>query len=160
MAASKKSAASNNIKQHEKENDYGRFANKLRERRDNLGVRQDEIASELGMSTAAYGYYERGERTPTPAMVWSLAKIMGIDVLELLEDAAITEKPSLQDSIIKENTRYQPGPGEPSATNDKMPLSDIERRLIIYYRSLSTEIQEYVKDIADKVPPTKKPSKD
>lgn len=157
MALGNKPATSNNTKQHEKNGDYGPFANRLRERREFLGVRQDEIANELGMSTAAYGYYERGERTPTPAMVWSLAKIMGIDVLELLKDAAVTEKPSLLDSVVREGSRYSGNsPSASSSSHTDMPLTDLERRIIIYYRSLSSEVQDFIKDIADKVPPNQK----
>lgn len=59
---------------------------RLRSLRERLGLTQDEVARELGVSRALVSYYETGQRRPAlPALV-SLARTFGVPARDLLDD--------------------------------------------------------------------------
>ena len=58
--------------------------NKIREARKNLGLSQDALASELGVSKVTICWYENGERTPGLENFLKLADILHLSLDELV----------------------------------------------------------------------------
>jgi phage repressor protein C with HTH and peptisase S24 domain/DNA-binding XRE family transcriptional regulator len=59
------------------------FCTRLREERDRLGLKQDELAERLGVSKASQSNYERGNRSPDAGYLVALVRL-GADALYLL----------------------------------------------------------------------------
>jgi len=57
---------------------------RLKELRVEKGLKQSEVAVAVGVSTAVYGYYERGINKPDPDMLVKLADFFGCSVDYLL----------------------------------------------------------------------------
>lgn len=53
--------------------DYGNF---IRERRQNLGLTQGEVAKILGISQVAYGRYELGTREPNLDLIFRISDVL------------------------------------------------------------------------------------
>ena len=66
---------------------------RLKELRVEKGLKQSEVAMAVGISTAVYGYYERGINKPDPDMLVKLADFFGCSIDYLVgredEDGAI-----------------------------------------------------------------------
>lgn len=58
---------------------------KLKELRKLARLSQQEVASFLGITSQAYGHYERGDRTPDPQTLKKLAEYFGVTVDYLLQ---------------------------------------------------------------------------
>ena len=56
------------------------FAEKAKEARISLGWSQTRLAQEVGVSSRSVQAYERGEKTPRPAMLAKLAKALRVSV--------------------------------------------------------------------------------
>ena len=52
--------------------------------RQRLGLRQQELANRLGVSTSAVGMYEQGRREPPCALICELAALFGVSTAFLL----------------------------------------------------------------------------
>lgn len=61
-----------------------RFKDIFRKHRLELGMTQEEIAKTLGLSPSAIGMYEQGKRTPSDETLFSISRLFGISVDELL----------------------------------------------------------------------------
>lgn len=59
--------------------EYGNF---IKERRLNLGLTQEEVANELGISQVAYGRYELGTREPKLHLLIKIADVLDFDLNE------------------------------------------------------------------------------
>lgn len=59
---------------------------KLKELRKLARLSQQEVASFLGITSQAYGHYERGDRTPDPQTLKKLAEYFGVTVDYMLGD--------------------------------------------------------------------------
>ena len=81
---------------------------RLKELREEFGMKQQEIAEMLNITQMAYSYYERGLRQPDITTLVKMAEIFHVSVDYLIEN---------------ENNRL-----------DK--LTDLERRIIMKYRKL------------------------
>lgn len=53
--------------------DYGNY---IRERRTFLGLTQEDVAKELGISQVAYGRYELGLREPNFSLILRIAEVL------------------------------------------------------------------------------------
>ncbi len=53
------------------------IGNRLRAERERLGLTQDELADELGLSRQSLVYYERGERSPLADQLLTLERLGG-----------------------------------------------------------------------------------
>ena len=60
------------------------FSENLRRLRKEKGLTRQFMANELGVSQAAYGYYETNDGFPTVERVMKIANILGVSVDELL----------------------------------------------------------------------------
>ena len=76
--------------------------------RKRLGLSQEELASQLGVSRQAVSKWEVGSAMPDPGNIVALAKIFGISTDELLMDAP-TERESPQPSAEKNVLDRLPG---------------------------------------------------
>ena len=92
--------------------------NRLKELRNDKGLRQKDVAQVLGISQQSLGYYENGVNKPDPAMLVQLADFYEVSVDFLL---GRTDETGI---IYKYN-------GE--------KLSNDEQKLLVYYRSLSAQ---------------------
>ncbi len=45
---------------------------------------QIDVAQAIGVTNSTYAYYERGERKPTPDMLWKLADFFDVTIDELM----------------------------------------------------------------------------
>ena len=52
----------------------------LRAARRRAGLKQGDIAQQLGVSVVTYGAWERGTREPSPVMLQRVAEIVGVDI--------------------------------------------------------------------------------
>lgn len=53
---------------------------RLKEAREAVGKTQTELARELGVTPAAYSYFESGDRTPSLAVVKRISIILGVSI--------------------------------------------------------------------------------
>jgi len=60
------------------------FAEKLLQLRKERGMKQPELAEQLGISLRAYQYYESGEREPQLSVLTTIADFYGISLDELV----------------------------------------------------------------------------
>lgn len=106
---------------------------------------QSYVADHIGMSSSAYGYHERGERTPTPAMVIALSVLYNINVLELLAVAVEDENPSYSRLFVKEEPNYA-GPKIPVSPDGRTHewITERERYLLEHYRSQPQAVKNYI----------------
>ncbi|MDU5253007.1 helix-turn-helix domain-containing protein, partial [Anaerococcus vaginalis] len=56
---------------------------KLKQLRKDRGLKQEDVAFKLNMSTSAYGYYEQGKTTPPLHNLKKLASLYNISISEL-----------------------------------------------------------------------------
>lgn len=82
-------------------------AERVRERRAELGLSQTDVAEALGLSKAGYGHYDRGVQPFTVDQLFSLSRILGRSVAWLIgldtdltehEDALLTAYRSLPEA--------------------------------------------------------------
>jgi transcriptional regulator with XRE-family HTH domain len=59
-------------------------AAKIKAARENKELSQADVAAQLGLTTTAYGYFERGKRTIALAYFLQLPTIFGIPITDLL----------------------------------------------------------------------------
>ena len=64
-----------------------RFGRAIRVRRAALGLTQEALALDAGLSPKYVGELERGEKVPTLTSVAALAKVLGCRAWELVQDA-------------------------------------------------------------------------
>ncbi len=89
--------------------------NRLKQLREEAGLKQKDIAPKLNISTSAYGFYEQNKRTPDANMLVDLAKIfdVSLDYLMGLSDDKKTDgnsfslEHSTDISIYLENLKEQ-----------------------------------------------------
>lgn len=53
--------------------DYGNF---IRDRRQKMGLTQEEVAKKLGISQVAYGRYELGTREPNLELIFKISDVL------------------------------------------------------------------------------------
>lgn len=53
--------------------DYGNY---IKERRQKMGLTQEEVAQKLGISQVAYGRYELGVREPNFSLILKIAEVL------------------------------------------------------------------------------------
>lgn len=68
------------------------IGSRIRERRNHLGLKQSDVAKELGMTMQAISLWENGKVSPGGNNVSKLAKILQCDVSWLLEGVTVEEK--------------------------------------------------------------------
>ena len=80
------------------------FGDRLRECRENRGIKREELATRLGISRNTLGRWERGERWPRSLeMVYELANILGVPVLYLSDvDEERQEEELKKNSVIQD----------------------------------------------------------
>ena len=61
-----------------------KFAERLKELRAEKGITQDRLAQETGLSQAALANWENGKRSPSAAVIITLAKYFGVTTDYLL----------------------------------------------------------------------------
>lgn len=102
--------------------------NRLRELRQENGLRQKDVAEQIGVCTASYGFYENWVNKPDPETLVKLADFFGVTIDYLL------------------------GRSDDFGTRTVAPMGDIEhyseeeRKLIEDYRALNYSCQKLVKD--------------
>lgn len=73
------------------------FGEKLRSLRVSKSLKQDELASQLGLTQSAISHFEQGTRFPPKAVISKLAEIFGLDENELVEGANLAKLELLKD---------------------------------------------------------------
>ena len=82
------------------------FAEKAKEARISLGWSQTRLAQEVGVSSRSVQAYERGEKTPRPAMLAKLAKALKVSVKFLSDDECDDPMADIEkDTYIEEARR-------------------------------------------------------
>ena len=82
------------------------FAEKAKEARISLGWSQTRLAQEVGVSSRSVQAYERGEKTPRPAMLAKLAKALKVSVKFLSDDECTDPMADIEkDTYIEEARR-------------------------------------------------------
>jgi Zn-dependent peptidase ImmA (M78 family)/transcriptional regulator with XRE-family HTH domain len=74
-----------NAQTQEEAFDLEGLGQRLRGLREQLGLTQEEVARQLGVSRAVVSYYESGQRRPALSTLVSLARTYGVSTRELLE---------------------------------------------------------------------------
>ena len=64
----------------------------IREGRDRLGMSQEALAERLGVSRQAVSKWESGASDPSTSTLLALAKLVGIDAKELLDETKNAEQ--------------------------------------------------------------------
>lgn len=63
----------------------------IRERREALGLSQQEAASKAGLSTTSWSIWERDERLPRMGLLRDIAETIGADISEMVRLAVSHE---------------------------------------------------------------------
>lgn len=62
------------------------YGNYIKERRQNLGLTQEDVANKLGISQVAYGRYELGTREPNFSLILKIAEILQFNPGEFFDN--------------------------------------------------------------------------
>ncbi len=121
---------------------WGRYIKTLR---DTHFYSQAYVADYIGMSSSAYGYHERGERMPTPAMIVSLAVLYNVNVQKMLSMAVEDENPRIARLFVYEEADYA-GPDIPVSPDGRTHelITEQERHLLEHYRSQPQAVRNYI----------------
>lgn len=104
--------------------------NRLRELRQEKGLRQKDVAEKIGVCTASYGFYENWVNKPDPETLVKLADFFGVTIDYLLgrsDDLGITVAPM----------------------GDVGHYSEEEKKLIEDYRTLNYSGKKLVKQTVE-----------
>jgi transcriptional regulator with XRE-family HTH domain len=86
----KKASAKKSVSRHGSPTKSTDLAQKLRKIRLGLGLSQSELLDRLGFSDRLFrsniSQYERGDRTPSPAVLLSYARLANLDLAILIDD--------------------------------------------------------------------------
>ena len=85
------------------------FAEKAKEARISLGWSQTRLAQEVGVSSRSVQAYERGEKTPRPAMLAKLAKALKVSVRFLSDDECDDPMADIEKDTYIEEARKRYG---------------------------------------------------
>ena len=85
------------------------FAEKAKEARISLGWSQTRLAQEVGVSSRSVQAYERGEKTPRPAMLAKLAKALRVSVRFLSDDECDDPMADIEKDTYIEEARKRYG---------------------------------------------------
>ena len=87
------------------------LAERLKKLRNDKDVFQKDVASYLGITTSAYGFYEQGERTPDPETLQKLADYFECSVDYLLGRSSIRNpnKGPEEIDLLAENVQFYLG---------------------------------------------------
>jgi len=85
------------------------FFERLKEERLRLGLTQDELAAQVGVSKRSYCAYESGDTSPSAKLLAALVG-MGCDVAYLLTGERLPGTPALtpEESALLDNFRHSP----------------------------------------------------
>lgn len=62
------------------------FGGFIRAERERKGLRQKDVAAELGIAKSYYGYIERGERNVDLTMAIRISRVLGFDLSEFVKN--------------------------------------------------------------------------
>jgi len=103
------------------------FAERFRELRKNNNLTQAGLASAIGITDRTCRAYESGDIEPTMRTLLSIAEYLNVSIDYLTgHDAVINENISLNDA------------------DNILMLPESEKALLLYYRNLTEEGQDYV----------------
>ena len=105
---------------------------RLRELRGQLGCKQSDIASALGIASNTYSQYETGARTPSPEMLVTIAKYFNVSVDYLLG--------------VSDDSEQQKKPTG-AATPDELFTDPVKKEALSIFSSLSPEDQQFFLDM-------------
>lgn len=106
------------------------IGSRMRERREELGITQPELADMLGITKGAVSNYETGANTPKASMMYKIFKVLKCDANYLYQDDLAESESSM--------------------------LPQDERNILRMYRSLNAEGKEKLIDYADDLVQSKK----
>lgn len=113
------------------------FSERLQEARIDAGLKQSDIAKEIGLTTSAYGYYEQGKREPNLETLMKLCSILNVSSDYLLGIDDVNEH---QESISSSNS-----------TNLKNSIYFIDQQIrrsiahnITFFRKKKNYTQQYL----------------
>lgn len=81
--------------------DYKLIGIRIKEERNKLGLTQEQMAEDIGISPSYYGYIERGERSYYVDILVKIANKLGVSVDYLVSDALQQKDSSLVDEWLK-----------------------------------------------------------
>ena len=81
--------------------DYKLIGARIKEERTKLGLTQDQISEDIGISTSYFGYIERGERSYYVDILVRIANRLGVSVDYLLADTLDNKDSALVDEWLK-----------------------------------------------------------
>jgi len=111
-----------------------KVGNNIRKLRQARGMSQENVADEIGMGASSYSKIERGETDPNLTRLVDIARVLEVDVVDLLSD---------HDKMLEESNKDY----------GKLDLEQLNKTLQI----LVTEIQNLRSDLSDKKEPTSRP---
>lgn len=106
------------------------IGSRMRERREELGITQPELADMLGITKGAVSNYETGANTPKASMMYKIFKVLKCDANYLYQDDLAESESSM--------------------------LPQDERNILRMYRALNAEGKEKLIDYADDLVQSKK----
>lgn len=72
------------------------FSERLRDLREEAGLKQEDVAKKLNISTSAYGYYEQGRNEPSLDALHKLIQIFDASADYLI---GVSDKPNNSESV-------------------------------------------------------------
>lgn len=112
------------------------FAEKVKNLRISADLTQQQLGEQLGISPAAVGFLENGQRFPTGSTLVAYAKYFNISI-----DALMGLEPTLEDSIfsVKKWKGLELSVEEQGLLEDFRALSKIEKGQVREYAALLAE---------------------
>ncbi len=68
------------------------FGNRLKQIREEKGIKREDVATKIGTSAAIIGRYERGERTPSIDIAKNIAEALDVSLDYLVGDTSVLLK--------------------------------------------------------------------
>lgn len=131
-------------------NDYIKVGSRIKEHRRSKGIKQKELAAELGIPISTYANYENDHREPPSETLEAIAKILDttVDVLVGLNtfDAKYNKDGQLADEVkVFETISKIFGENAAELVNDYNRLNEIGQAKASEYVADLTEQEKYLK---------------
>lgn len=78
------------------------FGKKVRQLRAKLNMTQEELSTKIGTNKRNISLYENGKSFPHPSTLSALAKVLGIELTELVSNTTYKKKVLLKEATLAE----------------------------------------------------------
>jgi transcriptional regulator with XRE-family HTH domain len=127
------------------------FAALLCRRREELGLYQNEVAEDCGVTPEAIGLIEAGRRQPDLERIPRLATALELDPAPLCRLALRVRSPNFYAALLGEDFAVEPAPGEDPAALVVVELDREDAQWVRQMRALDSRTRYHLRELADRL---------